>query len=36
MIAQSGQSVEGYSLKNVHLEYEIIENEELAERVNQE
>jgi hypothetical protein len=35
MVAQSGQEVEGYTLKNIHLEYETIENEELAKRVNE-
>ncbi|CAB3982837.1 Hypothetical predicted protein [Paramuricea clavata] len=35
MIAQANEKVEGYTLKNIHLEYETIENEELAERVNE-
>ena len=33
MIAQSGQSVAGYSLENLELEYETIENLDLAEEV---
>ncbi|CAB4033879.1 Hypothetical predicted protein [Paramuricea clavata] len=35
MVAQSNEKVEGYALKNIHLEYETIENEELAKRVNE-
>ena len=33
MVAQSGQSVGGYSLENLELEYETIENLDLAEEV---
>ena len=33
MVAQSGQSVAGYSLQNLELEYETIENLDLAEKV---
>ena len=33
MVAQSGQSVAGYSLENLELEYETIENLDLAEEV---
>ncbi|CAB3997576.1 Hypothetical predicted protein [Paramuricea clavata] len=29
MVAQANEKVEGYTLKNIHLEYETIENEEL-------
>ena len=32
MTAQSGSAVEGYSLTNIELEYETIENQELAKR----
>ncbi|CAB3979004.1 Hypothetical predicted protein [Paramuricea clavata] len=35
MVAQANEKVEGYTLKNIHLEYETIENEELAKRVNE-
>ena len=35
MVAQVNEKVEGYTLKNIHLEYETIENEELAKRVNE-
>ncbi|CAB4024076.1 Hypothetical predicted protein [Paramuricea clavata] len=35
MVAQASEKVEGYTLKNIHLEYETIENEELAKRVNE-
>jgi hypothetical protein len=35
MVAQANEKVEGYTLKNLHLEYETIENEELAKRVNE-
>ena len=33
MVAQSGESVAGYSLENLELEYETIENLDLAEKV---
>ena len=33
MVAQSGQSVAGYTLENLELEYETIENLDLAEQV---
>ena len=33
MVAQSGQSVAGYALENLELEYETIENLDLAEKV---
>ncbi|CAB4023000.1 Hypothetical predicted protein [Paramuricea clavata] len=35
MVAQANEKVEGYTLKNIHLEYETIENEELAKRINE-
>ncbi|CAB3981820.1 Hypothetical predicted protein [Paramuricea clavata] len=35
MVAQVNEKVEGYTLKNIHLEYETIENEKLAKRVNE-
>jgi predicted AAA+ superfamily ATPase len=35
MVAQANEKVEGYTLQNIHLEYETIENEELAKRVNE-
>ncbi|CAB4025642.1 Hypothetical predicted protein [Paramuricea clavata] len=35
MVAQTSEKVEGYTLKNIHLEYETLENEELAKRVNE-
>ena len=35
MVGQANEKVEGYTLKNIHLEYETIENEELAKRVNE-
>jgi hypothetical protein len=35
MVAQANEKVEGHTLKNIHLEYETIENEGLAKRVNQ-
>ena len=33
MVAQSGQSVGGYTLKNLELEYETVENQDLASQV---
>ena len=33
MVAQSGESVGGYTLENLELEYETIENLDLAEEV---
>ena len=33
MVAQSGQSVGGYTLENLELEYETVENQELVSDV---
>lgn len=33
--SQSGENVDGYKLKDTHLEYETIETEQLAEQVNE-
>ncbi|CAB3991168.1 Hypothetical predicted protein [Paramuricea clavata] len=35
MVAQANEKVKEYTLKNMHLEYETIENEELTKRVNE-